>query len=384
MTTTETRKTGRVNAITGIMVEFVDRGIVTASLEEREEEVDKDSTTEQLAVQLWTCFESIPLHDKAGQPLKIRCMRCKGIGLQEQETCPYCGHDEGEDITEAAPAAPAATTMEAHMKTAEATETKSKKSKKANGATNGAIVTDDTKPASELQTEAQLNEAVKHVQDLKGDAAQSAHALGAAIQDIYQRGLWKLRLETTDKGKVKPRWASFEAFCNSELTMSPTNARTLMDVSQNYTADQVRLWGTTKLGLVLSAPPEDRPRLQAKIEGGAATSEVREEVKRVKRKKGYSAPSRAGNKRGGKAGQKGKSVKQITVASILGTQTVKLYAKPESLKNLDWSTLKRANKINQLPMGKLELANDVSMLFSVQESASGEWQLKVVTQRDEG
>lgn len=393
MTTTETRKqTGRVNAITGIIVDHINRDLVVAALKDRGEEVDKESTTEQLAVQLWTVFEPMPML-KDGKPNKIRCVKCHGIGLQEQDNCPYCGHDEGEDLTEAAPAAPAPTEAQQPMKKAEAAEKSGKKAKKSakatetNGAVNGAstaLAKDDTKASSEVQTEGQLDDAVKRVQTLKGDAAASGWSLGAAIQDIYQRGLWKLRVEKNDKGKVKPRWASFEAFCNAELAMSPTQARTLMDVSQNYTEAQVRAWGTTKLGLVLSAPPEDRPRLQARVEQGAGTAEVRDEVKKVKRAKSYTKPSRAGNARGGKTGQKGKAAKQITVASILGTQTVKLFKKPDAIKkDLDLSELARAKKLGDLPFGKLELTNDVHMLFLVQENAAGELQLKVVTQRDE-
>jgi hypothetical protein len=393
MTTTETRQekkaTGRVNAITGIIVDKVKRETIVESQKKHSQEIEDDSTTEQLAVQLWTVFEPLPTADK------VRCMECCGIGPEADENCGYCGHDEGEAI-EAAPAAPAATvtpiTEAKDMKKVtaaaeEAPKGKGKKDKKAttNGHVSGAIVpADDTKASSEVQTVGQLDEAVKNVQTLKGNMASGGWALGAAIQDIYKRGLWKLRGEVNDKGKFKARWASFEAFCNAELSMTPQHARTLMDVSSNYSEAQVRAWGTTKLGLVLSAPPEDRPRIQQRVEEGAAASEVRDEVKKTKRKKGHSAASRAGDKRGGKTGQKGKAVKQITVASILGTQTVRLYKKPDSMKGVELDKLPRAKKLGDQPIGVLELANDVRMMFSVSENTNGELQIKVVTQRDEG
>jgi hypothetical protein len=387
MTTTETRqdtkKTGRVNAITGIHVDKVKREIILASLKEANQEIEDDSTTEQLAVQLWTVSE--PLSAKE----KVRCLECRGIGPNTADLCGYCGHDEGEDL-KAAPAATNVTpiTEAADMKTkaaevpAENPKKGAAKAAKTNGA-SAAIVKDDTKASSEIQTVSQLDEAVKKVQYLKGGAAASYWELGVAITDLYKRGLWKLRGETNDKGKFKARWASFEAFCNTELEMTPTHARTLMDVSANYSEPQVRAWGTTKLGLVLTAPPADRPRIQQRVEAGASTAAVKDEVKKVKQKKGHTKSSRAGDKRGGKTGQKG-TVKRIAIANLLGTQTIKLHKKPDNMKGVDISALPRAKKLADQPIGIMELANDVRMLFSVSENTHGEWQLKVVTQRDEG
>jgi hypothetical protein len=235
-----------------------------------------------------------------------------------------------------------------------------------------------------VQADGELDAAVALIHKLKGDAAVSGWALGKAVFDIASRGLWRLRRDLTEKGDQTPRWSSFDAFCRSELSMTPTNARTLMDVSQAFTEAEVRAWGTHKLGLLLQAPPTERPQLQKLLEGGGSYRQVREEVGRVKRASGYSKPSRAGNARGGKTGQKGRQTRLIPVSKLLGASTVKLFVRPDSMEDIDWKALDRATRVAQQPVGRLDLTDEVRMLFGVSASPSGELQLKVMVERSEG
>lgn len=68
--------------------------------------------------------------------------------------------------------------------------------------------------------------------------------------------VWKLREEQAKRG---PRWPSFNAFCRAELGMTPKNAYSLSDVSKNFTEEQANHWGTSKLGLLLTARPFSFP-----------------------------------------------------------------------------------------------------------------------------
>ena len=234
-----------------------------------------------------------------------------------------------------------------------------------------------------VQPERELDAAVAEVHKLKGDAAVTGWALGSAIFEIATRGLWRLRQDIADTGARTPRWSSFDAFCKSELSMTPTNARTLMDVSRAFTEAEVRAWGSHKLGLLRQAPPEDRPQLRKLLESGGTYRQVREEVGKVKRAKGYTKPSRAGDARGGKTGRRGKRPKQIRISQILGAITVELFAKPDSMKDVDWKALDRATKLAQQPVGRLELAEQLTMLFGITASPGGDLQLKVTIERSE-
>jgi hypothetical protein len=228
---------------------------------------------------------------------------------------------------------------------------------------------------AEVHTVGQLEAAIAEIVRLKGDAAASGWRLGRAIHDLEKRGLWKLSL---------PRYKSFDGFCNGELSMSPKHAHTLMDVAANYTEDAVRAWGTTKLGLVLTAPPADQPRLQARVEQGAPKREIERAVVEAKAKAQHQRPARDGSARKPPAPKKLPS-KQIAIANLLGSVTIKLYAKPEgSMKGVDITTLVRAKKAADA-IGRLELVNDLVMLFQVvQDATTGELRLKIATKQDDG
>lgn len=375
MTTTET--TPRINALTGIHIDKIDRNRIIAALKEHNRDVDGSDSTQQLAVQLFGVFKDLSYKDK------VRCTQCKGVANKELDVCPFCGHDEGDDLPEPG-ASVGETKEEAQMTTTE--EKPKKKKKKEHAETNGAAVAavpDDLQASSSLRTERELDQAVANVEKLKVDSAGSYWQMGHQIAEIHTLGLWKLRVEVNEKGKTKARWSTWEAFCNAELKMTPKSANAVMDVAKGFTEDQVRLWGRSKLNLVLQAPPETRAAILEKVTTGASKREIEKEVRKGKADAGYTRPSRG--VRGGKtsATQKQKGTKQIVVANILGLQTVKCYKKPASLKNVDWKEQPRAKKIGDVPIGVLQLANDVSMFITMTESAGGELQYKVQTLRDE-
>lgn len=389
-TKAQTVTRGRRNAISGFDVSKLDRVRILKACESVGVP-GVGETTEQIALALFAHYEALPLERK------IRCDTCHGIGDQNDDECPYCGATQGTmlvDEQRAKEGSPVQAEVqpirEATTMTTAAAGTEDTKKKKTNGASKStALAKDDTKASSEIRTERELDVAVNEVQILKGEGAAAAWRLGAKIAEIHTAQLWKLRSEKKENGDVKPRWSTFEAFCNTELNMTPKNATLLMDVANNYTIDKVKAFGPHKLGLMLQAPPEDRPDLEDKLKKGATHRELKKEVQKVKKAKGYTRESRAKDGRGGASADTKKREKQvkkaqaITVANIIGTETVKLYKKPATLKDLDFKALTRAKRIGDQPFGRHELSNGVVQFYTVQETPAGELVLKIVTQRDE-
>jgi hypothetical protein len=126
MNTTTNGVSGRKNAITGIEVDKVNREKLMAALVRQGKSPEADASTEQLALELFVCFEPLPIERK------IRCDNCGGIGDDHDDKCPYCGHDDGEDVTPEAPAAKAAEKEPMTTKTQAAPEAK-KTATKTNG-----------------------------------------------------------------------------------------------------------------------------------------------------------------------------------------------------------------------------------------------------------
>jgi hypothetical protein len=334
---------------------------------------------------------SLHLHyvEKLPEEDQIRCQKCKGIGDAGDDTCPYCGHDEGDPVVPETPVPPvAATPVQTEMTkpkekkmNATTTETNAKPKKEK---VHKAMVVDDTKPASALRAERDLDEAISKVDKAQGDAAISAWQLGRYIADIRDNGLWKLRTQRDEAGKEKSKWRTFEAFCAAELRMTPRNAHNLAEVSKNFTEDQVKAVGHSKLSILLLAPPEARPEIQKQAEAGASASEVRTQVKKA-RAESKEEPKKTRTSKATEAKQaKVKSeAKTLTIATLLGSSTIKLYRKPPSLKGLDLENTPRAKRLADEPFGVEEMENGVITYYTIAESATGELVLRIVRKREE-
>jgi hypothetical protein len=358
-----------------ILTALVERGILG-----KDDPDDGETTTETLAVQLWADItQKVPIKDQC------RCKQCAGIGSYETDACPYCGHDVAEDVPEA-PAAKTAGEEKKPMTTTEVKSEKTTKKEKTNGK-SVAIVKDDTTPASMVHTERDLDAAIQEIQKLKGAGAVSMYLLGKRIAEVHA-GIWKLRTEKDDKGKEKPKYKTFEAFCLAEIGMTPANAYSLMDVSTHYSEEQVRAWGTSKLDLVLKAPAAERPALEEKISKGATHREIKEEVRKIKKKTGHVRETRSASGRGGKRSTKATKPKKaaITVANLIGTATVKLFRKPPSINGITTEkidNLPRAKKVGDVPFGYEELENDVVRFYTLDTTPGGELFIRIVTKHVE-
>jgi hypothetical protein len=381
MSETQSASTGRgksrANAITGIITGVLVPQLMFDAIKAQDLDVPHaDTTPEQLSMVLFTHFSTLP------KETLTRCTNCHGISDENLDACPYCGGLDGNPLVDPESDKKEAQTMttEVHQEPAHAT-------------TNGQALTKvkGGKVAKSTRSESELNDSVAKIHRLKSEGAAALWAVGVEIAHVYKEQLWKLRVNTDDAKKERPRWSSFEAFCKEEIGMTPQNARSLMDVANHYKETDVRKFGTTKLGLILTAPPEDRAALEKKAAKGASKRELAKEVQKAKKNKGYVRAERSGKTQTKAARaaaantKKAAPDKTITIAKIVGSEIVKLYEKPASMKGVDAESIKklaRAKKIGDGAIGMRELANDVIEFFNVFQTPGGELAVKVVTERD--
>lgn len=137
----------------------------------------------------------------------------------------------------------------------------------------------------------ELNDAVARAVLLKSDSAQSIWELGHELGRIFDRSLWRLR-EGADGA---PRYKSWGQFCEAELGLSHGYSLKLIDVSREFTKEDVAQVGSTKLMVTLSITKEHRPALLEEAKAGASVRDLREKAKELPR-----APQ--GETRGSKGG----------------------------------------------------------------------------------
>lgn len=411
---------GRVNMLYGFSVDRIDGKKMREFIASQPDiklalDVDPDETDsdEQVAVALCTFYEK-----HTAKKSIVQCDYCLAKSSDDLSACPFCGTTDDELAEPAATPPPvvqtpvaqtASAVQDVPSKVPGAKPASTKKTKTAKGNNTPAKPVDEPTQKEEAQMQTQTNgsssnkglaktagskgskltvavldKAMQDVEQLKSAAAGSYWQLGRKILEVYDAQLWKLRTTKDDKGKETARYKGFEAFCHHELKMSPTHAYKLMDVAKKFTEKDVSKFGATKLGLLLQAPPEDQPKIEQKIRAGASTKEVKSDVHKARKQKGFKKPSGKGRKQETKS--TGRAAEKITIASIEGRKTIKLYVKPPSLRNLDFSSsteMKRAKKLGDIPFGRLELANDVVIYITIQDH-NGELVAVADTRRETG
>jgi hypothetical protein len=377
------RATGRINAVTGFKVERLDR----ATLETYAKQLGilaPDATDEQLGVQLYVSY----LKGVGGDSRKLaECDICLGRSPESISACPYCDETEAPP----APATKKDPPASAGGKTSTPKETHPMTTTKDGTKKDGTTMT------ALAKTEKDLNRQVTEVVELKTAVAKDYWKLGCKIAEIHDGQTWKLR----NAPDGKPRWRTFEAFCNEELGLSSVHCVKLMDVAKTFSAGDVAKFGTGKLGLLLQAPEAERPAIKAKIEGGASTGVVCEAVREANKGKtttrgrdgkqhpivreGQTTKSGKPAKKPGrpaKAETKPASRKTITIANIEGNEQVPLFTKASVLAATgDRKAWVRAKKISDVPTGTREMDNDVMQVFTVIEGPDGFLRIKVETHR---
>ncbi len=251
---------------------------------------------------------------------------CGGVSLTSLPRCPFCGSGE-------APSNGAAL------------------------ATNGA--------SHVLVPEPALDRHVAEVKNLQDRTAADGWALAKLIAEGAEGDLFKRRKGADGTVAYK----SYEQFASAELGMSRKYVHALIQIAKEFPdpSEEVKRLGTTKLRLLVTAPPEKK-------------EEVLERIKRGEKVGRRQLQAETGRKPDDKSKKVDRS-KQITVASIEGKQTVKLYCKPTTRGEFDIKQARPAKKIDDVPWGWLDLANDVRLSFTLMKNAAGEFLIKTQIQR---
>lgn len=336
----------------------------------------------------------------------LPCTVCGGVSDVNLPECPYCGTVDVEDVptniptnavaaaetsdpvevvTSPEPAAenaePAAAAPDVEPQT-EVVQSSKKKQKLTRvekpKKTNGASQTTTT----ELVAAKELDDAVTRVHDALKHGANSYWELGRALGDIFDRQLWKQRIEG---GKQK--YSSWALFCRDELGMGAANTFSVMDAARAFSKEDFEELGHSKLRLLLQLPKERQQMLaQEARKGQLPRARLKEIVDAEKpaeprhtgrQTRTTAATTAAAEKRAARRLPKPQG--ELTAVSQLGRSTHKLYARPNPKK--PDAKPSRAVSVTQDPWCEVTLVNGVIERFTVMKSADG---LKLIIDRRRG
>jgi hypothetical protein len=164
------------------------------------------------------------------------CDNCEAPCDPNAKTCPVCGKDHNEPAPAAA--APAAATKAGKAK---------------------ASKTEKNTPAAPPTTEVQgnLDETVTRIKELVESSMHNHYKLGCELIQCFTSKLYKTRLGDDNK----PKYKSWDQFCEAELPVGGRQAREIMAVAERYTEAQVVEFGVEKLQLIAKAPTAEQPKL---------------------------------------------------------------------------------------------------------------------------
>lgn len=128
-----------------------------------------------------------------------------------------------------------------------------------------------------MTPERQLDAAVKRVHEWKARTADSLWELGNEIQQLYDTGLWQKR--TNPDGT--PKYRQWAMFVEQELSISNTYSYRLMDICSQFTREQVRDIGPTKLSMTLKVTSSDRIKMLRAAADGATVSQLRDLAREI-------------------------------------------------------------------------------------------------------
>lgn len=386
-------KTNRKNSIGGFFVDKIDGDVMRKYLVDAEvptEKVDPTSEDEGLGVALSLYFREQVAEGAIADDDMAKCEVCGGEGPATVPACVFC--DNGGESADPTSTETLAAQVEAEepkpgkkkktTKTPEVAEANND-NKKETAMTSTALATTNGKSSKKsvhlavenqhVLTDKDLDKAVERVFECKKVASVGLWALGNELRKIHEASLWKLR---TVKGKAA--YTSFDQFCDNEAKVSHSYAYSLIDIATKFTNEDVAKFGTSKLTLMLKVADEDLPKIR-EVAGKVGKRQLAKEVAAAVRERGHGAKKK--KKRGtarttaatSASSERARTKRndKVTIASIEGTKKVKLFAKPESIRNIDWKALKRAKTTDALPFGKLELSNEVTLFISIVKTDDG-------------
>lgn len=277
------------------------------------------------------------------------CTTCGGISDVAEPMCPYCG-DTGIEETEPEPEPEVVPEVAEPEPSPEVAPPPS------------AIVPVILEHPLD---EGDLDRAVSRVQELKLEAASSVWELGNEVKRLCDLELWKQRKDA----EGVPKYKTWGQFTEAELGITHSYSFRLMDVSSNYTKEQVRQLGASKLYITLTVPKEQRDLLLHAAEEGASKRELEEmaeDIGKEPRTTGRTKKGGAGAHKGkGKAApkRKAKTTDKVTVAMLCTRVEIPLCKGA--------SKEKRAKSLIDMPVGEERLFNGVTQRFVLTKDDDG-------------
>lgn len=269
----------------------------------------------------------------------FECDNCGGKMTDEWKECPFCGTAEEVDTGEEE--------EESEEEGAEASE-----EEKTNGAAkkkaSKVLAEEELPKALAKYTAKDLDGQVKEILTVKTNAAVCMWELGGLILKNYKSEMWKLRRNEDNSA----RYRNVNAFWLEELGFSHTYCYQLMDVATNFTKQDVKQVGTTKLALILRAPEAARKKILDKARSGGTKGEIEAEVKKAQDRE-----------RGGDPAPTPPRHRRLTVITVPGKKTVKLFKAGAG----DDGDHERATKLADLPWGELEFENSTQVSVKIAE-----------------
>lgn len=272
----------------------------------------------------------------------VDCAVCGGDGPFEALHCSFCGAGDPE------------------LETTEAKKMQQKEGKLVRLDRNRATARD-------------LDMNVEEITRAKTKAAICYWELGQLIKENYEKGLWRLRLSKDGKS---PKYSNFSQFCRKELGFSHAHAFQMMDVAKAFDRETVKKFGSTKLGLVLQVPQEQRAKMVDSLKEGASKRELREMARGKSSDKGRKTIQ---NRPAGQPTRKGK----ITVASLLGETVLPLKVEGDDGK-LEGATVDDLTREDFKGSFCVEqMLGGVTSRYEIQVGQDGELSLKITRERED-
>jgi hypothetical protein len=313
----------------GIAKKKIDEQAVNDALAQLRIEVPKKADLPKRVGMLKQFFETQNPSDISN------CDECQADSLTSLSRCPFCGSGEAE--------------------------------------TNGAL-THTNGAALVLKAAPELDAHVAEIRSIQQQTGRVGWLLCKAIADGVRSNVWKSRVD----GAGKVAYKTYEQFAAAELGMSKKYVQSLIRIYERFIKEVggkelVEQVGTSKLRLLIAAPPEKQEDVLEKIKKGASKREVAKAARDEKKPAKAKASATPSGKRA-----------TITVAAIEGKGKFRLYAKPANPKEaFDEKTAKRAKRMTDTPWGWLDLTNDVRVDIAMLTDAAGDMFVRYHIHREE-
>lgn len=308
------KKNGKAAKIAGVIIAKVDAATIAKALQEVQ--IDPAETLEVRVEQLVGYYTAT--YSAADVS---KCDDCGGLSVEADPFCPFCSAPFTDET---------------------------------------ALVVPPAMPESLYKVE-DLEQNVGEIKRYAVESLTNMHSLGAAIRENYEKNLWRLRVG--DDGK--PTHKTFRDFCTDEIGLSHTWVYKLMDIAGNFTSEDVKQLGTSKLGLILKAPEQHRDKLIEQARQGASKSVIEKAVDKINKKINPKPEPVAPKDR------------LMTIAIKPGRKTVPLMKRPAK----KGDEQQPAKKLGDDPWCAIPLSNDVQLLARVMQTDDGTLKLVVEFRR---